>query len=151
VISSRLKGVRGLGGADGIIRILTEFETLGIVDFVDNRRAVRLQDEAPCVVMMKSFVSLCDLEGLTKLLGPIANKVVLFGSRANGKARSDSNYNLMVVSNLPEEVKKIATRHPLGKQIELLTYSADDYNALEKLNPTLVQKLARSILVWGQQ
>jgi predicted nucleotidyltransferase len=149
VISSKLKGVRGLGGAEGITRILTELETLGMVTFVDNRRAVRIQDDSSCVQMMKTFTSLCELEGLKKLLEPVATRIILFGSRATGKSRSDSNYDLCVVSQLPDEVKKIAGRHPLGRNIELLAWTPDDYHRAERADPTIMQKLTRGIVLWG--
>src|ERR1700759_5280319 len=64
VISSKLKGVRGLGGVDGITKILNDLQAIGLVDFVDNRRSVRVQDENPVVQLMKVFSAVCDLEGL---------------------------------------------------------------------------------------
>src|SRR4051794_30346206 len=64
VISSKLKGVRGLGGADGIMRILTDLQGLGLVDFVDNHRAVRLHDDNSAVQILKTFLAISDLEGL---------------------------------------------------------------------------------------
>src|SRR5579872_1672318 len=72
VISSKLKGVRGLGGVEGIVKVLHDLEGLGLVDFVDNHRAVRLHDENTVAHMLKTFAAICDLEGLRKLLEPIS-------------------------------------------------------------------------------
>jgi hypothetical protein len=149
VISSKLKGVRGLGGAEGITRILTELETLGLVNWVDNRRAVRIQDDCTCVQVMKTFAALCDLEGLQKQLEPLSTKIILFGSRATGKSRSDSNYDLCVVSQMPEEVRKIAGKHPLGQNIELLAWTPDDFDRAERHDPSTMQKISRGIVLWG--
>ena len=149
VISSKLKGVRGLGGAEGILRILTDLQSLGLVDFMDNHRAVRLQDDNTTVQVLKTFAALCDLESLKKLLEPHSNKGILFGSRACGTARTDSDYDLFVVSNTPEEVKKIAGRHPLGRNIEVVAWTPDLYSNINKVDPCLVTKLEQGIVMWG--
>ena len=149
VISSKLKGVRGLGGADGITRIMTEFQALGLVEFVDNQRAVRIQDDNAIVKLLKTLVAVCDLEGLKILIEPISQKGVLFGSRANGKARSDSDYDLFVVADHPEEIKKVVSRHPLGKCLELLTWTPDEYSDIHQRDPELEKKLSHGIVLWG--
>src|ERR1700722_2487227 len=82
-ISSKLKGVRGLGGAEGINRILGELQELGLVDFVDNSRAVRLQDDSTIAQLLKTFSAICDLENLKTLLLPASSKGILYGSRAS--------------------------------------------------------------------
>ena len=55
LISSKLKGVRGLGGAPGIVEILGRLKEISLVDFVDNHRAVRLRDENTSVRLLKIF------------------------------------------------------------------------------------------------
>src|SRR5271168_2913488 len=74
VISSKLKGVRGLGGAEGLARILNDLQALGLVDFVDNHRAVRLQDDNSFVQIMKTVAAVSDVETLKKLLEPVSTK-----------------------------------------------------------------------------
>lgn len=148
VISSRLKGVRGLGGAEGIIRILMEFQDLGLVDFIDNNRAVRLRDDHPLVQLMKTVLTLCDLEGLKGLLEPISKRGILFGSRAIGKARSDSDYDLFVVTDQQEEVKKVTSRHPLGKKVELITWTPEDFQDIHSRDRDLAQKISNGIVMW---
>ncbi|HAR43724.1 MAG TPA: hypothetical protein DCS07_14005 [Bdellovibrionales bacterium] len=131
------------------MKILTELQELGLVDFVDNHRAVRLHDDATPVQVQKIFLAICDLEGLTSLLQPISTKGILFGSRAKGRARSDSDYDLFIVSDNPEEAKKIAARHPLGKLVEVLAMTADKFSEMEKDDPSLFEKLDAGIVLWG--
>jgi len=149
VLSSKLKGVRGLGGADGIAKILNVLQGLGLVDFVDNHRAVRLHDENTCVQLMKSFSAICDLENLRRLLEPVSSRGVLFGSRASGKSHSDSDYDLFIVSETPEEIRKIAARHPLAKDLELVVWTPEMYGEIDKSDPGLAAKLNRGIVLWG--
>lgn len=149
VISSKLKGVRGLGGIDGINRILGMLEELGLADFVDNRRAVRARDENPTIHAIKRIAAICDLENLAKLLEPVSTKGILFGSRASGRYHSDSDYDLFVVTDSPEQVREIAGSHPLGKLIEVLPWTADAYGDIENQDPRLARKLEQGIVLWG--
>jgi predicted nucleotidyltransferase len=148
-LSSKLKGVRGLGGADGISKLLKELHEIGLVDFVDNDRAVRLRDDVACTKIMKTMGALCDLESLRELLEPVSSKGVLFGSRACGRARSDSDYDLFLVTETPEEAEKIAASHPLGKVIELVAWTPERFEQIGADDPALERKLENGIVLWG--
>jgi hypothetical protein len=149
VISSRLKGVRGLGGTDGISKILLVLEELGLVDFVDNRRAVRIRDDNATVHTVKRFAAICDLETLRALLEPVSTKGVLFGSRAAGHGRSDSDYDLFVVTGVPDQVRDIASGHPLGKSIAIQAWTPENYGDIDSQDPRLARKLEQGIVLWG--
>jgi hypothetical protein len=149
VISSKLKGIRGLGGGEGIQRILDDLEALGFVDFVDNRRAVRLHDDNTTVSMLKTLSAICDLESLRKLLEPISSRGILFGSRASGRSRSDSDYDVFVVTDQQEEVKKVAAGHPLGRALELMAWSPSEFDQIEKKDGKLAAKLHEGRVLWG--
>lgn len=149
LISSKLKGVRGLGGAEGIMKILVDLQRLRLVDFVDNHRAVRLQDEGTTIQLLKIFLAICDLESLKELLEPLSTKGILFGSRATGRARSDSDYDLFVVSESPEEVRHISARHPLGRSVELVVWTPERYEQIATDDPGLMKKLSTGIALWG--
>ena len=149
VISSKLKGVRGLGGTEGIMRILAQLEELGLVSFVDNRRAVRIQDDNTTVHTLKRFAAICDLESLRKLLEPISSRGILFGSRATGRSRSDSDYDLFVVTDAPDQIKEVAGSHPLGKAIEIVAWTGDSYGEIDNQDPKLARKLEQGVVLWG--
>lgn len=149
IIASKLKGVRGMGGAEGLGRILASLREIGLVDFVDNQRAVRAHDDNSFVQILKTVAAICDLESLQKLIAPASSKGVLFGSRATGKARSDSDYDLFVITENPEEVRKIAQRHPLGRNVELVVWTPEQAEKIESLDPGLARKLEGGIVLWG--
>ncbi len=150
IISSRLKGIRGLGGMEGIQEILEDLCTLGMVEFVDNQRAVRLCDDTAIAEVLKIFSALCDLEGLQKLLEPISKKGVLYGSRARGLCRSDSDFDLFIVSEDEEEVRRVAECYPLGRPLKLQVWGADQYGQIKKKDARLYEKLSRGITLWGR-
>lgn len=149
VLASRLKGVRGLGGSEGISKIVKGLQELGLVESVDNGRAIRLCEEHAGILLLKTLGALCDLEGIQALASPISTRGILFGSRANGRARSDSDYDLFIVSHDVSEVERTVKSHPLGKKIELLVWDPDSYESIEKKDPKLAEKLSRGIQLWG--
>lgn len=149
VLSSKLKGVRGLGGVEGIGRILNDLSSLGLLNFINNNQAVCLHNDNTFIQVLKSVSALCDLEGIKELLEPISKAGILYGSRANGRARSDSNYDLFIVSEQPEEVRKVVTRHPLGRRIELMVSDPDLYARIDKRDPALAERLSQGVIMWG--
>jgi len=150
-ISSKLKGVRGLGGVEGITEVLNKLSELGLVDFVDNRRSVRVHDECTSVRVLKSFSAICDLESLREQLEPISTKAILFGNRATGRAHSDSEYNLFVVSDRAEEVKQIASQHPLGKLIVTEVQTPELYDEIDARDGALALKLQGGLVLWSSR
>jgi len=149
VLSSKLKGVRGLGGAEGIKKIVEELSELGLVQSVDNNRKICLHNEHVAVRLMKTFAALCDLDDLRLALEPITDKGVLFGSRANGLASSDSDYNLFVVGDDQEEIERIAGQHPMGKKITVTVASPSKNVSLRDSNPDLFDAVEKGFVLWG--
>ncbi len=149
VLSSKLKGVRGLGGVEGITKILKSLQELGLVIFLNNNREICLQNDHPAIQLMKTFCAISDLEGLKQMIEPMSSRGVLFGSRATGKSRTDSNYNLLVVSETPEEIKKITSRHPLGKKLEPMVMTPDEFGSVENKNKELSKQIDSGITLWG--
>lgn len=149
VLASLLKGVRGLGGTEGLLRILNQLATLGIVQFNDNNKTVSLVDEHTAIRVLKTFAAICDLEGVQELVSPISSKGILYGSRSSGRNRTDSDYDVFIVSDQPSQVQSIIGCHPIGKRVELVTYTPDDYHYIEHKEPELARKLDQGIVMWG--
>lgn len=148
-IASRLKGVRGLGGVDGINEVLENLHQVGLLDYVDNKRGVRLRDEGMTVRLLKTFSAICDLEGLRGLLEPISTRGVLFGPRAEGEAETDGEYDLLVVTQVSGEVEQVVARHPLSKLLRLTALSPEAYSSVDSDQPELARRLGRGVVLWG--
>jgi predicted nucleotidyltransferase len=148
-LSSKLKGVRGLGGAEGIKKILDELAEIGLVQFLNNNRSVALENDHTAARLYKTFSAVCDLEGLSDQLQEISTKGILFGSRSTGDNQTESDYDLFVVTDQCEEVRKLAGCHPLGKKIEVVCCTPTDYLEIDQKDPELEKKLARGVILWG--
>jgi predicted nucleotidyltransferase len=148
-MASKLKGVRGLGGQEGLVKILGVLQEQGMVEFIDNGKEVRMNDEHPLLARLKSLVALCDLEDLLSKLRPVCTKAIFFGSRATGKAHSSSNYDLYVVTTDPAAAQLAVQGHPLAKDISLKAMTPEEDSALEKQDPKLASSLIQGMMLWG--
>lgn len=149
VLSSKLKSVRGLGGAEGIQKILETLSELGLLQFIDNNRSVIVNNEHFFIQKLKVQAAICDLEGLKELVEHLVSKAIIFGSRSTGKYSSGSNYNLMVVTRSADEVIRIIGSHPLGKRIEVVVLSPNEEMQLESKDAQLFQSIQNGVVLWG--
>lgn len=149
VLSSKVKHIRGIGGAEGQLKVLLEFEQLGMVEFLDNRRSVRLVNEHYAIPSLKALSSVLDLEGLRPLLEPLCRRGILFGSRGTGKNRTDSDFDLFVTGENSAEINRIVESFPLGRDIEVVIFSESDYEEIEQRDPGLAVKLSKGVQLWG--
>lgn len=141
-LANRLKGVRGVGGPEGLKQMLHKLTAAGLVDWVDHDRAIRLRDDEGRVENLKVLASVCELETLRQSLEPICARAFLIGVRAEGRATTDSDYEIALVTDQPEEAKRIARGHPLGKKIQISILDGDDYR-------DEIQRHSRYIILWG--
>tara|TARA_Y100000590_G_scaffold325125_2_gene368836 strand:- start:751 stop:1242 length:492 start_codon:yes stop_codon:yes gene_type:complete len=149
IIAGKLKGVRGLGGAEGITKMLREMAEMGLVSFVNDNREVILQNENTVVQLLKKLCSICDLESLNQMVGPLSKRGVLYGDRAHGDDHTESTYDLFVVADEVEEVTKIVTSHPLGKKIDLTVWPAEDFAQIKRKNSKLAERVSEGIVMWA--
>ncbi len=142
VLVSKLKGVRGLGGIQGLENILTELEEANLVHFIDNRRAVRVSDEHSGNQVVRRLWGLCELESLYTQLQQFSTKGVLLTT-------GPAEINLYVVTEQPEEVKKLTEQHPMGKLAVLTLQTRDQFDSLAKKDAKLWATLNQGVLIWG--
>lgn len=142
VLVSKLKTVRGLGGIQGLEKILTSLEEIGIVAFIDNRRGIRLQDEHPTVGITRRLWGLCELESLYQQLQSISSKGVLLGAQPG-------EIQLYIVTEKPEDVKLLVEQHPMGKLVLIQTQPREQFETLAKKDPKLHAQVTQGVLIWG--
>jgi predicted nucleotidyltransferase len=68
------------------------------------------------------------------------NKIILFGSRARGDNREDSDYDLLVLKDDSSEKRKLTQtiyrsllKHRVGVSVDALVMSAEKYEELSKM------------------
>jgi hypothetical protein len=141
-LANRMKGVRGVGGPEGLKVLLQRLTSVGIIDWLDHDRAIRLRDDEGRVEQMKVLSAVCDLETLRQSLEPICSRGFLVGVRAEGKGTTESDYDVAVISEQQEEVLRLARGHPLGKKIRVHFLDEDGYR-------DEIQRFSRYVVLWG--
>mgnify|MGYP003950252357 CR=1 FL=1 len=148
-LSSKLKRVRGLGGAEGLKSTLEEFNRLEIVFFLDNGRNVRLNHDHYLICQLKVISSVCNLEGIREVVQPFSAKGILFGSQSTGLSRSDSDYDLFIVSDQKKEVEEAVRGYPFEKKIELIIWTQEEFHNIRDKDEELYHKLEKGFILWG--
>ena len=141
-LANHLKGVRGVGGPEGLKQMLQKLTGAGMIDWVDNERAIRLRDDEGRVENLKVLASVCELETLRLSLEPICERGFLVGPRAEGRATTDSDFEVALVTVQQEEALRIARGHPLGKRIRVEFLDSDGYR-------DEIQRRSRYVILWG--
>jgi hypothetical protein len=142
VLVSKLKGVRGLGGIQGLEKILADLEEAGLVHFIDNRRGIRLSDEHAANGVARRLWGLCELESLYVQLQPISSKGVLTGT-------APGEIHLYIVTDQPDEVRRLTEQHPMGKLAILNLQTRAEFDSLAKKDPKLWATVSQGVLIWG--
>jgi predicted nucleotidyltransferase len=89
------------------------------------------------------------LHEIAQRLAPLAPRLVmLFGSRATGVARRDSDYDLLVIMDLPDPVqpRSLPVRRllrGLGVPFDVLVYTPEEWDAFRAHPLALVHRIAR--------
>ncbi len=96
---------------------------------------------------------------LAAKLGPALEKVILFGSRAEGSAKPWSDYDLLIVLSrkghiLIDEIYDLVTDFLLshGVDISLKIYTSDDYKKKMDLPTPFMQRIQeRGVILWNSK
>ena len=150
VLVSRLKAVRGLGGMEGLMKTLETLEALGIVEFLDSRRMIRVVDDHPHVQLMKKVYAICECESVRVLVEPVSSRGILFGVHSDGTASTGNEIEILVISESSSEVHKSLAGHPQVKTFLLKCMTEAEFAQLKDTQPVLAQKIYRGTVLWGK-
>ena len=107
----------------------------------------------PSVIEFKKLVNLLLLEPLVEGLQKIANRIVLYGSCAQGTDTSQSDFDLFVVTNNKENAANIISGFNLPKGFENLHIQPVIKTPIELLQSgdserTFIEEVERGIVLW---
>lgn len=129
--------LRNLTGADLIIRRRIGRSSLFKADSREN--------------MIREIKILNNMENLAPLLKKmkkISDKIVLFGSAADGTNTKDSDVDLFVLSAKPDSIRKIINDSSLSEKIQLIVKSPKEMIAVKKKNILLFSEIGKGRTLW---
>jgi DNA-binding transcriptional ArsR family regulator len=100
----------------------------------------------PLVRQVKVLDTLIGLDPVWKRLFPLSERVILFGSAAEGRNVQESDLDLLVVTNRPEEVKRAVRGFPGGLQV--IVKDPLGWAKMAKSDPAFVREAERGVVLW---
>ncbi len=107
----------------------------------------RADMEHPAVRQAKIMDAVIYLNPLLVKLKPVAQKIVLYGSAALGQNTIESDIDLLVICQQPEQVQKIASRFP--EKIKIMAVKPVDWTAMAKKQSVFYDEVQqKGIALW---
>jgi len=130
--------------------ILKGFERMGIVKKSRAGRMLFYQrnDENPMVRQLKVVMTLNGIMPAIDKLSPLARRIILFGSCAQGANTEASDIDLFILSSEKSPMRRILDAYP---KIQAIILSPQEYAELEKKDKPLYERINRGIELYGGQ
>lgn len=145
-ITAQIKGVRRAA----VHQALTRLAHLGIVRRMRRgRRCFNALDFGHAwLTPLKAAGNLLALSPLVDALKECSSRIVLFGSRADGTNRHDSDFDLAVVSNERDSVHRIVAASELADRIQLIVKTPAEMLDFESHEPVFAANIRKGIVLW---
>jgi predicted nucleotidyltransferase len=105
--------------------------------------------ENPLVKQFKISQTIASLSGLINKLKPVAKRIVLFGSCAEGIDTIDSDIDLAAISQDEQAARKIIKKgKKLSREIQALLFTTNDFMSLAKTDKPLYERIQKGIILW---
>lgn len=133
------------GAVNGALRALAKS---GLLRVVRQGRmkfyAANLDD--PRVRSFKTVLNVTRLMPLVRRISGHALRIVLFGSAADGRNTPDSDFDLLVVTNTPDAVRRLVANQ--GLRIQVAAVTPPGLAELEKKEPVFAGQVKRGLELW---
>jgi DNA-binding transcriptional ArsR family regulator len=127
---------------------LRRLAALGWVSAEKKGRMVfyRASLENPVIRQIKVLDTVIRLKPGIARLAPLAERITLYGSAAEGRDLPDSDIDLLILSNRPEEARKRASGFP--RKCQVLVHEPVAWAGLAKQKPVFFNEVERGIVLW---
>jgi predicted nucleotidyltransferase len=106
----------------------------------------RARLDHPLVRQLKVLDAILALEPAWKVLCPLSEQVVLFGSAAEGRDVPGSDLDLLVVTNQAGKVKPAVLKFPEG--IQVLIKTPVEWAGMAKTHSVFAREVERGLVLW---
>lgn len=116
-----------------------------------NMNFYSLNLENPLVRQFRITQLIAELNGLIGKLKPLTNRIILFGSCAEGLDTSESDIDLAIISSEQDKVRKLIKNHKIKREIQVLFFGLSEFMALEEKDKPLYERIQKGIVLWRQE
>lgn len=130
---------------------LRELERLGLVarPFGANGPYVLRRDH-PLVRQWKLLLTTWDLLPVVRKLRPLASRIVLFGSAAEGRDDEESDVDLYIEADDPSRVDQLLPDRLNGRPLQALVCDPTRAAQIMTDNPALWENISRGVVLWDE-
>lgn len=102
----------------------------------------------PVIRRLKSTENVSSLKPLVEQLKKISQKIILFGSFAEGINVEESDIDLFVLTNRPEKAQRAVQKSSLAEKIKPVIKKPSEFIGLDKKKPLFYQEIEKGIILW---
>lgn len=135
------------GGVNQSLRLLVK-ESLLISEKKGRMIFYQVDISSPIIREFKIFRTVLLLNKFVQRLKNYTEKIVLFGSCAEGTNFKDSDIDLLVVSQKKRDVNNELNKFKYKQKVQLILKSPQEYMVLEKKEPIFFTEIEKGRLLW---
>ncbi len=129
---------------------LVKLADMGVTERIHRGRRCfnRLNGTHAWLVPFRILSNLLVLEPLIDRIKPIASKIVLFGSRAQGTSHAKSDFDLIVVTTDTRAVQRMVDESTIAERVQTLYKTPEQMLSLDEGEPVLAEEIRKGIVLW---
>jgi predicted nucleotidyltransferase len=131
-------------------KILKEFQGLDLVKKTKKGRMLfySRNDNSPLLRQFKVFITINGLMPIIEKTVPLAKRIVLFGSCAEGRNGEKSDIDLFILSNEKGQIRRVLDDYP---KIQAIILDSIEYATLQQKDKPLYDRIQRGIEIQGEE
>jgi predicted nucleotidyltransferase len=138
---------KSVGGTHKTLKSLKE------MDFIKENKSgkniyYQINQMNPSIKNFKIFMTINELTTLVNKLKEISEKIILFGSCANGDDTSDSDIDLLILTNEKEKVNKKILNTKFNRKIQAVVVNTGELMKIKEKDKGFYQEINKGITLW---
>ena len=138
---------KSVGGTHKTLKLLKE------MDFIKENKSgkniyYQINQMNPSIKNFKIFMTINELTPLVNKLKEISEKVIIFGSCANGEDTAESDIDLLVLTDDKEKVNKKILNTKFNRKIQAVVVTTGDLMKIKEKDKGFYQEINKGITLW---
>lgn len=108
----------------------------------------RANDSHPFVRQFKVLDTIAGLESLLQKLRPLAQRIILFGSCAQGMDTAESDVDLFILTADRDAVKTVLRENQVGRMLQAIVVDLQELGELKEKDSAFYAEIQRGLVLW---
>lgn len=105
----------------------------------------------PLIRQIKVLANIMEIGPLVNSIKKVSEKIVLYGSASSGTDSEDSDIDLFVLSDRPEDIQKASIKSIHGRHVHIVVRKPLDYMASKQKDKIFYGEVSRGIIIYDRQ